>query len=154
DLPRPQHPLARGEVRYAGEPIAAVVAPDAYLAADAALAVRVEYEPQPAVVDAEAAMQAESPRVHQGEGNAVGHVRTAIGDVEGVFASADVVVEEHPSHGRVSSMAMETRGVCAEFDSATQSMTVWAGHQSPFALRGAVAARLGLPVESVRVVAS
>jgi len=44
DTPRPQRPLARGEVRYVGEPIAAVVAPDPYGAADAAEAVRVEYQ--------------------------------------------------------------------------------------------------------------
>jgi len=56
DTPRPQRPLARGEVRYVGEPIAAVVADDPYLAADAAELVRVEYDPLPAVVDAEAAM--------------------------------------------------------------------------------------------------
>src|SRR5213083_2021663 len=36
DTPRPQRPLARGEVRYVGEPIAAVVAADPYRAADAA----------------------------------------------------------------------------------------------------------------------
>src|SRR5882762_4185690 len=44
DTPRPQRPLARGEVRYVGEPIAAVIAPDPYQAADAAELVRVEYE--------------------------------------------------------------------------------------------------------------
>src|SRR5262249_50862952 len=54
---------------------------------------------------------------------------------------------------RVSSMAIETRGVCAQFDAATRTVTVWAGHQSPYSLRGAVAARLGLPAESVRAVA-
>ena len=49
-------------------------------------------------------------------------------------------------------MAMETRGVCAAFDPATRTMTVWAAHQAPFALRAAVAGYLGLPVESVRVI--
>ena len=124
DVPRPQRPLARGEVRYVGEPIAAVVAPDPYVAADAAEAVRIEYEPRPAVVDAEAAMSAEAPAVHDGAGNVVGRAGTVVGDVERAFALADVVVEDHPAHGRVSSMAMETRGVCAEFDPATRSVTV------------------------------
>src|SRR5438105_7801232 len=57
DTPRPQRPLARDEVRYVGEPIAAVVARDPYAAADAAEAVRVEYAPLPAVLDAEAGMR-------------------------------------------------------------------------------------------------
>jgi carbon-monoxide dehydrogenase large subunit len=152
DTPRAQPPFARGEVRYVGEPVAAVVAPDAYAAADAAEAVRVEYEPWPAVVDAEAAMRDGAPAVHEGLPNVVGHVSASIGDVERAFAAADVIVEDHPRHGRVSSMAIETRGVCAEFDPTTRSLTIWAGHQAPYSVRTAVAARLGLPVDSVRVI--
>ena len=152
DTPRPQRPLARDEVRYVGEPIAAVVACDPYAAADAAEAVHVEYDPLPALLDAETGMRADAPAAHSGLANVVGHVSTAIGDVERAFAEADVVVEDHPRHGRVSSMAMETRGVCARFDPVTQSLTIWAPHQSPYAVRDAVAGRLGLPVQSVRVV--
>src|SRR5437867_1320306 len=153
DTPRPQRPLALGETRYVGEPIAAVVAPDPYRAADAAEMVRIEYAPLPAVVDAEAAMRTESPAVHEGARNVVGQVSKVIGDVDRAFAEADVIVDDHPAHGRVSSMAIETRGLCAEFDPATRSMTVWAPHQGPYNLRAAVAARLGLPTESVRVIA-
>jgi carbon-monoxide dehydrogenase large subunit len=153
DTPRPQTPLARGEVRYVGEPIAAVVAPDPYRAADAAELVRVEYEARPAVVDAESAMSAASPAAHDGASNVVGQVIKVIGDIDRAFAEADVVVEDHPTHGRVTSMAIETRGLCAAFDPVIGAMTVWAAHQAPYHLRGAVAARLGLPAESVRVIA-
>jgi len=153
DTPRPQRPLAHGETRYVGEPIVAVVAPDPYQAADAAELIRVEYEALPAVVDAGVAMTAESPAVHAGMSNVVGQVSKVIGDVDRAFAEAEVIVEDHPAHGRVSSMAIETRGLCAQFDPVTRSMTVWAGHQGPYHLRGAVAARLGLPAESVRVIA-
>jgi len=152
DTPRPQRPLARGEVRYVGEPIAVVVAPDAYAAADAADAVRVEYAPLPAVRDAEAAMQGDAPAAHTGLPNVVGHATVVIGDVDRAFTEADVVVEDHPRHGRVSAMSIETRGLCAHFDPAAGSMTVWDPHQSPYAVREAVAGRLGIPVESVRVV--
>jgi carbon-monoxide dehydrogenase large subunit len=153
DTPRSQPPLARGEVRYVGEPIAAVIGPDPYVAADAAELIRVEYEPWPAVVDAEVAMTATSPPVHEGASNVVGHVVKVIGDVDRAFAAAEVVVEDHPSHGRVTSMAIETRGLCAAFDPVTGSLTVWAAHQAPYHLRSVVAARLGLPAESVRVIA-
>jgi aerobic carbon-monoxide dehydrogenase large subunit len=152
DTPRPQRPLARGEVRYVGEPIAVVVASDAYAAADAAAAVRVEYAPLPAVTDAEGAMRSGAPEAHTGLPNLVGHAGTVIGDVERAFGEADVVVEEHPRHGRVSAMSMETRGICAQPDAAAQGLVVWAPHQSPYAVRDAVAGRLGMPVESVRVV--
>src|SRR3989454_4465879 len=69
DTPRPQRPLAHDQVLYVGEPIAAVIGPDPYRAADAAELVRVEYEALPAVVDAEAAMSAEAPAVHEGPRN-------------------------------------------------------------------------------------
>jgi carbon-monoxide dehydrogenase large subunit len=153
DTPRPQRPLARGEVRYVGEPIAAVVADDPYLAADAAELVQVEYDPRPAVVDAEAAMSESAPSVHEGASNVVGHVVKLIGDVDRAFAGADVIVEDHPAHGRVTSMAIETRGLCAAFDPVVSAMTIWAAHQAPYHLRSAVAARLGLSAESVRVIA-
>jgi carbon-monoxide dehydrogenase large subunit len=152
DTPRAQPPLARDEVRYVGEPVAAVLAPDAYAAADAAEAVRVEYEPWPAVVDAEAAMADGSPAVHAGLPNVVGRVSVLIGDVERAFAEADVIVEDHPRHGRVSSMAIETRGICAQFDRATGTLTVWAAHQAPYSVRSSIAGRLKLPAERVRVI--
>jgi CO/xanthine dehydrogenase Mo-binding subunit len=59
-LPSPCHilPLAVERVRFVGEPVAVVVADDPYRAWDAADLVRVEYEPLPAIVDAEAAAAA------------------------------------------------------------------------------------------------
>ncbi len=153
DSPRPQHVLARGEVRHVGEAVAAVLAGDRYAAADAAQAVAIEYEPWPAVVDAEAAMGADAGQVHGGQGNVVGRIAKVVGDVERAFAEAAVVVEERLAHVRVSSMALEPRAVCAVFDADTETLTVWAGHQQPFNLRATVAMFLGLPVESVRVIA-
>jgi aerobic carbon-monoxide dehydrogenase large subunit len=152
DTPRPQRPLACGEVRHVGEAVAVVLAPDAYQAADAAAMVRVHYEPRPAVLDAQEAMSKDAPQVHEGSSNVVGHVSVTLGEVERAFAGAPVIVEDHPAHGRVSSMAMETRGACAQFEAATATLTVWSPHQSPYAVRAAVAARAGLPVESVRVI--
>jgi carbon-monoxide dehydrogenase large subunit len=153
DSPRPQHVLARGEVRHVGEAIAAVLATDRYRAADAAEAVRIEYEPWPVVVDTEAAMREDAAQVHDGQSNVVGRVRKVVGDVERAFVEADVVIEERVAHGRVSSMAIEPRAVCAAFDADAECLTVWAGHQHPFTLRDAVASFLRLPVESVRVIA-
>ncbi len=153
DAPRPGHVLARGQVRHVGEAIAAVLADDRYRAADAAAAVAVEYEPWPAVLDGEAAAREDAPKVHEGQSNVVGRVRKVIGDVDAAFAGADVVLEErHLAHGRVSSMAIEPRAVCAAPDPDTGGLTVWAGHQHPYTLRAAVAAFVGLAAERVRVI--
>ena len=56
-------PLAVGKVRHVGEPIAVVVAESRYLAQDAANAVVVHLEPLPPVLDPEAAMADDAPRV-------------------------------------------------------------------------------------------
>jgi carbon-monoxide dehydrogenase large subunit len=57
-------PLAAGRARYVGEPVAVVVADTAYHAQDAADLVAVDYDPLPAVTDAEAALAPNAPRVH------------------------------------------------------------------------------------------
>src|SRR5262247_3789290 len=79
DTPRPQPVLARGEVRHVGEAVAVVLADDRYRAADAAAAVTVEYEPWPPVVDTEAAMREDAPRVHGGQSNVVGRIQKISG---------------------------------------------------------------------------
>ena len=147
----PQLALARGEVRHVGEAVVAVVAEDRYVAADAAEAVRVEYAPLPALVDAEQAMADGAPQLHSGRSNVVGHIGVTMGDVERAFAEAHVVVEDRFSYPRVTSMALETRAICAQFDPATESLTVWAGHQTPYLLRDTIARFLGVPSENVRV---
>ena len=60
ETPRP--PLAEGEVRFVGDPVALVVAESRYLAEDAAELVEVDYEPLPAVVDYTEAEHARSAR--------------------------------------------------------------------------------------------
>src|SRR5438067_5939591 len=56
--------LAVGKVRFVGEPIAAVVAEDKYIARDAADLIEIDYDVLPAVVDPEKAMSASSPRLY------------------------------------------------------------------------------------------
>ncbi|MGH6610840.1 MAG: xanthine dehydrogenase family protein molybdopterin-binding subunit, partial [Burkholderiaceae bacterium] len=53
-------PLAVDRVRYAGEPVAVVIAEDRYLAEDAADSIKVDYAPLPAVVDLDAALAADA----------------------------------------------------------------------------------------------
>jgi carbon-monoxide dehydrogenase large subunit len=152
DSPRPQHALARGEVRHVGEAIALVVADDRYRAADAVEKISIDYESWSAVIDADAALREGADQVHRGQENIVGRAVKVVGDVERAFAGADVVVEARLDHVRVTSMPIETRAVCASFDPDAEVLTVWAGHQAPYALRNGVASALALPVESVRVV--
>ncbi|MEW6637942.1 MAG: xanthine dehydrogenase family protein molybdopterin-binding subunit, partial [Actinomycetota bacterium] len=94
DIKMPDHwPLARGEVNHVGDGVAVVVATDRYRAQDALEYIEVDYEPLPAVVDAERALEDGAPLVHEELGT--NHCYTwplATGDIDAAFAEADVVV--------------------------------------------------------------
>ncbi len=81
--------LAEDVVRYVGEPVAIVAADTPETAREAVTAIRVEYEPLPAVTDMEAALRPDAPRVSE-LGNVLRHIRIVHGDAD---AEADVWVE-------------------------------------------------------------
>ncbi len=153
DCRRPPRPLlARDVVRYVGEPVAAVVAEDRYLAADTAAAIEVDWSPLPAVADPEAALAPGAPRVHAGlPDNVALRWSWSHGDVEGGFARAARVVRLRLVNQRVAGLAMEPRGCLAEYRNGT--LTVWAGTQTPHRLRAGLARILRLPESAVRVIA-
>jgi carbon-monoxide dehydrogenase large subunit len=152
--PYRQSALADRVVRFAGEPVAVVVADDAYRASDAADAVGVEYEPLPAVVDPEQAAGAGAPRVHaHWESNVAAAVALQAGDVEAAIGRAPVVVTRRFRCGRVTALPLEPRAVAARWDPVTAGLHVWSSTQMPYAVRQRVAEALGLPLDTVRVVA-
>jgi CO/xanthine dehydrogenase Mo-binding subunit len=151
--PHRQSALADGVVRFAGEPVAVVVATDPYLAADAAEAVRVEYEPLAAVLDPEQALAPDAPRVHPWDGNVAATVALQAGDVDAALAGAPVVVGRRFRCGRVTALPLEPRAVGARWDPAASGLQMWSSTQMPYAVRQRVADALGLPLDAVRVVA-
>ncbi len=135
------HPILAGDtVRYAGEPIALVVAETRAIAEDAAELVEVDYEPLDADVDARAAAEA----LTRWE-------RTA-GDVDSAFASADRVVARSFSLPRLVAAPMETRGAIAIHDTERDLLTVWLSFQDPHRPLEQLAHCLGRPPGSIRVV--
>jgi len=134
-------PLAWARVRFAGEAVAAVVAEQACLAADAREAVAVSYAPLPAVTSIDAGLAA---------GQILFRRDWRRGDVEAAFAAAPLVLRETFNHGRCAPAPLEPRGVVADWDGAT--LTVWASTQTPHILRSALAAALGLAESRVRVI--
>jgi carbon-monoxide dehydrogenase large subunit len=108
--------LADGRVRFAGEPIALVVAEDRYVAEDVAELVDVRYEPLEPVVDPMAARE-DDVLVHEEHGsNVADHEALAFGDPDGAIAEADNVVAGSYSWGRVSGVPLETAGAVARYD--------------------------------------
>jgi aerobic carbon-monoxide dehydrogenase large subunit len=144
--------LAGDRVRYVGEPIAVVVAEDARRLADALDAVRVQYEPLPALASVETSTTS-SARLHEGwSDNTTLPVGARIGDAEAAFARAEVLVGGRFRHPRLAAVPIETRGAIAWREAETGALVIWASIQNPYRLRDAVASALALPSESVRVV--
>src|SRR5919199_924546 len=117
--------LAHEKVRYVGEGVAAVVAENRYIAEDARDLIEVEYEPLPAIVDPEAALDPASPLVHEPLGSNLAYERTfTFGEVDRDFAEADVVVCDRLRWHRSGGQPLETVGAIASFDRATGMMTI------------------------------
>jgi aerobic carbon-monoxide dehydrogenase large subunit len=146
--------LAIDQVRFVGEAVALVVADDVYLARDAAELVAVDYEPLPPVGSVAAALAPGAPPLHDGApGNVLFEREHATGpDVDDVFDRAEVVVGVTVRHPRITGLAIENRGILADFDAAAGGLTVWSSTQAPHTLRAALAECLGPPPERIRVV--
>lgn len=146
--------LARDRVHYAGQGVAALVAPTRYAAEDAAELVAVDYEPLPVVVDMDEALGPGAPLLYPewGDNLAFG-LQHRHGDVEAAFASADVVVRQRVSYPRHAALPIETRGVLAHYDAGSEQLTVWMATQAAHLERGVLAERLGFPEHRLRVIA-
>jgi 2-furoyl-CoA dehydrogenase large subunit len=149
------HCAATDKVRFVGEPVAVVVARSRYLAEDAAEAVVVEYEPLPAVVDVERALEPDAPVLHEAVGtNLAGHRRLVYGEPDRAFAEADVVIRERFRFPKFGSTPIETYGVIARWDDVEEAYTVWSNFMGPFIMHGLVARVLGVPENRLRFIVS
>jgi len=135
------HPvLAGGEVRYAGQPVAAVLAQSRARAEDAAELVDVDYEPLDPV------LAARSSDVTMSDWHKV------TGDVEGAFATAAHVVRASHSLPRLAPVPMEPRGAIASYHKAEDMLTVWVSAQDSHRQLAGLAAVLDRPEESFHVI--
>ena len=146
---RMQRPsLARDRVRFAGEPVAVVVAGDRYTAEDGAERVIQNVDSLEAVVGVKAALSSTAPTLFEGSNN-VASEREYGASVEDVMASSPVVVEGHFYNQRLAPTSIEARAVLAQWDH--DRLTVWASHQAPHRLRAELAAAFRLGEDEVRV---
>ena len=146
-----RHPLAVGQTRYAGEWVVAVVADTRALAEDAAEKIVVDYEPLPFVIDAEEALEPDSPPVHPAHGSNVLLDRTFVwGEVEKHFAESPRHLSFRVTWGRSSTVPIETFGVVASWDPWREMLDVWASIQMP-KYPDQIARALRIPANGVRV---
>lgn len=154
NLKVPAHPpLARGTVKFVGDPVAAVIAENRYVAHDALEAIVVEYEPLPAVVDPREALREDAPLVHEEfESNIAMSTALEAGDVEAEFTDADYRMPVHVGHSRVAAIPIEPRGGIAAYDAVSDSFTLWLSTQAAWSVRTDLAKALGIAEERIRVI--
>ncbi len=156
DTKVPDRPVVvTDRVCHVGDSVAVVAARTPYIAADAVEAIEVDYEPLPTVVDARGAMDEGAPLVHaEIEDNVSYH--WALGDQEAcdkAFAEADEIVEIELVNQRLIPTAMEPRAAAAQWDAASEEMTVWTTSQNPHPIRLLLSAfTLGIPESKLRVI--
>lgn len=150
----PIWPLARGKVRFVGEPVVAVLAESRYAAEDALEHISIEYEALPFAIRQVDAIKDDAPLLHEEAGTNVIIKREFIrGDIDSVIASAPVTVRGRFRMTRKTAVAMENRSYLAEWDARKQSLTLHTSSGSPGIIRDVLADCLDLPGSRLRVVA-
>ncbi len=150
----PEQPLlADGKVTYQGQPVAAVVAEDRYIAHDALDAIDVEYDRLDAVVDPMEAISGDAPTIH---GIAPQNVAFTwdTGDesaAEAALEAADTVVDVELEINRVSPTAMEPRVAVARYRAADDELAMEMSTQNPHQVQADLSFTLGIPDHRIRV---
>ena len=157
--------LAKDVVRYAGEPVAMVVAIDESTAELAVGLIKVSYEPLPVVITPSDALAAGAPLIHQRvagykkvqmdiypiEGsNIASHYHMRKGDAADVLSQCDYVVEQHFTLPPSDHLAMEVRVASAEI-LADGTVKITTASQSPYAVRKQLAEAFLIPSGQVQV---
>ncbi|MGE0628046.1 MAG: xanthine dehydrogenase family protein molybdopterin-binding subunit [Hyphomicrobiaceae bacterium] len=154
---KPPYPaMARGMVRYAGDPVAFVIAESAAQAADAVELIEVDYEPLPALTDTSKALEPGQIQVWPDAPDNICYVWQG-GDkaaADAAFAKAEHVVKYRAVVNRVTAAAMEPRAALSFYDTAADRLTVHTTLQRAFVYRAQVAEMINVPESKVRVVAT
>jgi aerobic carbon-monoxide dehydrogenase large subunit len=146
--------LAIDKVRYIGDRVAFVVAETDAQARDAAELVQVEYESLPAVVDLEAAVADDAPRVYDDCANnkccfvAFGNET----ETNKAFARAAHVVKLRLENNRLTANSLEPRGCIGHHDRAEDQYTLYTSSQNPHGVRQAMAGVFHEPETKFRVI--
>jgi carbon-monoxide dehydrogenase large subunit len=145
--------LPADRARYAGEPVAAVIAETRAQAMDAAEAVEVEYEELPYIVQTENALDPGNPPVWDETPDNV-LVDCTFGDKEKTdraFENAAHVVKSKFNIGRVTAVTMELRSALGDYDAATGRYTLYCGGGGAVKQKYEMAGILGVPPDDMRV---
>jgi CO/xanthine dehydrogenase Mo-binding subunit len=155
-VPADEPLLADGEVRYRGQPVAAVAAEDVDTAYAALEAIDIEYEERPALFDIRKALDPDAPEIHQW-GNLYPHFgpynhrRVRKGDLDWAFDQADLIVEGTYRPAAIEHCPLETQTALV-VPEANGRLTVYTCTQAMYFSLGVLAAHLQVPLNKIKLV--
>ncbi len=142
-----QPALAKGRVRYVGDPVAAVFAEDPYIAEDAAELVEMDFDPLRVVASADDAPGEFEP----GRSSEAALLTHTFGDVKAAFAAAHTIIELDLFTGRHSGVPMECRGAVGVYDAARDLLELYGAAKVPHRNRETLVKMLGLAPEKIHL---
>ena len=147
-----EYPLAIDRVRFIGDEVAAVAAIDEDIAQEALELIRVEYDPLPAIFDAEEAIKEGAPQIHDHtKENISWRLYQDLGDVEEGLKEADHIQEDRFVTQLVCHAPLEPHAAVAQWHTDGR-LTLWAPTQKPFFYALDLAHALGVSESKVRVI--
>jgi aerobic carbon-monoxide dehydrogenase large subunit len=150
----PLWPLARGKVRYVGEPVVAVLAESRYAAEDALDHIQIAYDPLPFAMRAEDAAAEGASLLHEEAGTNAIIVRSfGRGDVDAAFSQAAARVGATLRMRRKTAVAMENRAYLGEWDKGRRALTLHSSTNIPGVVRDVLSDCLDMHGNRLRVVA-
>lgn len=160
-----QYPIAKGKVRFAGEPVAVAVAVSERVAHEALKLVKVDYEPLPFAIYPKDAIAEGAPIIHEKlmeyrvapYVNPVGkniyqHFKIRKGEVEEAFKNADAVVEGETWFPYIHHVQLEPHCAVAQYN-LDGSMTMYSTTQAPFVVQNCIRELHELPLSKIQVIA-
>jgi carbon-monoxide dehydrogenase large subunit len=152
-LKKPERrPLAVGQVRYVGDPVAIVLAESLYTAVDARDQVEVDYAPSPAVTDPEAALAPGAPLLYEEIGSNVAFFsQSGSGNISTAFKHADRIIRLRLVNQRLAPSSIEPRACMFDYDPVSGELSAWMSSQALYRARETLAAFLSLDPARIRV---
>lgn len=148
-----EFPLARGRIRYIGEPVAAVAAIDEATANLALSRIRLRVRELPAYFKAADARVADAVLLHDNkQGNIEREVHNEFGDTAAGFAAADLIREETYDCAEVHHAMMEPNSALATYEPERGHLTLWSVTQVPYYVHLTVAQCLKMEAAHIRVI--
>ena len=143
-------------VVYQAQEVAAIIATERYIAADAITLVEVEYEPLEPVIDPFKALEPDAPLVRPDREQKTNHIwHWEAGDAartDELFQNAEVVVHQDLYIPRIHVSSIETCGCVASWDTIESKLTIYMTTQAPHAIRTVFSLVTGIPEHKIRII--